>query len=75
MANIKEERETLERLLAQLYTPIRGRKRTLSAKKYNEIYEQYEEIDKHYELDGEERPGYGLDDFNDLLDDVCAGLA
>ena len=77
MASILEDKKTLEGLLTQLYSPTTGKKLALSQKKYDAIYEQYEEIEKRYEadLDGEERPEYGMDELNDLLDDVCVGLA
>lgn len=73
---IDEAIGTLEGLYAQLYDSITGRKKALSAKRYNAIYESYEELEKEYEygLGEEERPEYGQDDLNDFLDDVCAAL-
>jgi len=73
---LKEAITDLNKSYAQLYDPITGRKKALSAKKYNDIYELYEELEKQYEFDlGEEkRPEYGADELNDLLDDVCAAL-
>jgi len=69
--------KVLEEVYAQLYDPITGKKKALSAKKYNELYELYEEQEKKYEFElGEEkRPEYGENELNDLLDDICAALA
>lgn len=75
--NPKEAIEILTVLYTQLYNPWTGKKKTLSAKKYDNIYEQYLNMDQAYEysLDEEERPEYGQEELNDLLDDVCAALA
>ena len=68
--------EDLRGFYAQLYDPFTGRKMALSAKKYDAIYDGYEEIDKDYEfsLGEEECPEYGEDELNDLLDEVGAAL-
>jgi len=73
---IHQDIRVLEGLYAQLYDPITGQKRALGEKRRNAIYEVYEELDGKYEfsLGEEERPEYGLDELNDLLDDVGAAL-
>lgn len=73
---IEDKIGVLEGLYAQLYHPITGRKKALSAKKYDAIFESYVELEKEYEfsLGEEERPEYGQEEYHDLLDDVCAAL-
>ena len=77
MMTLTKAIEVLQGIYDQLYDPITGRKKALSAKKYNDIYGLYEEQEKRYEfeLSQEERPEYGLDERNDFLDDICAALA
>ncbi len=72
-----EALEVLQGVYDQIYDRITGRKKALSAKKYETLYELYEEQEKKYVygLGGEAKPEYGQDALNDLLDDVCTALA
>ena len=68
---------TLESIYNQIYSKITGKKISLSQAKYDRLYELYDEEERKYQfaLGEETQPEYGEDELNDLLDDVCAGLA
>ena len=68
---------TLESIYNQIYSKITGKKFSLSRAKYDRLYELYDEEERKYQfaLGEETQPEYGEDELNDLLDDVCAGLA
>jgi len=74
---LNEATEEAEKLLAQLYDPISGKKKALSAKKYERIYEKYRDLEEVYQYNlGEEmQPEYGGDELTDLLEDICGALA
>ena len=68
---------TLESIYNQIYSKITSKKISLSQAKYDRLYELYDEEERKYQfaLGEETQPEYGEDELNDLLDDVCAGLA
>ena len=74
---IREFEQMLHCILNQIYSPTTGKKLSLSERKYNQLYELYDEEEREYQfaLGEETQPEYGEDELNDLLDDVCAGLA